>query len=153
MGCSDAKCSDCGISSQYCTTCIQGFASNNGVCEKCAAFCSSCSVAGSGSCDDLSCVQGYVKLADSITCTSCLNGCSKCSPDDITVCLSCSSNKYMDSNGNCRACGVNCALCASPSCSACMSGYELVDGTCRAFLPFPCFVSSRGACSQCFSGY
>jgi proprotein convertase subtilisin/kexin type 5 len=124
------------------------------MCTACAGNCLKCGTKGPGLCDDNGCVSGYTALSTNHECVKCLNGCTSCSGQDFTVCLSCSDGTYL-SGKSCLSCIKGCSTCSSQSvCSICSEGYSLRVGVCYPTPGPPCAQSSAdGVCIGCISNY
>lgn len=125
-----------------------------GICTACTDNCLKCSNTGPGFCDDNGCVSGYTALVANHLCVKCLNGCSICSGQDFTVCLSCLDGTYL-SGGTCLSCPKGCFTCSSQSvCSKCSEAYSLRMGVCYPTPELPCAqANSDGACIACIDNY
>ena len=106
--CNDPKCSKCDNSTGICMVCNSGYYLNNKLCQSCSNIkinngsCIQCS--SDGSCQDVTCEQGYIKKDNSCkTCAQIYAGCTECNASQCTKCV---IGKYL-SYGRCTTCPEN----------------------------------------------
>ncbi len=121
-------------------------------CVSCGLGCSTCNA--NGTCT--SCQSGFSLLSIGV-CEQCIDGCSTCAKDALNVCASgCQSGTYQ-SNSSCLPCTAPCITCsAADICTSCITGYELINGTCNKWCDdsncYDCSYRSS-ICQECFAGY
>ena len=163
--CIDANSTTCHPGNlSFSVSCIPGFTagfvyfndfySNGGVCLPCGSNCLQCDAKGSGKCDTGKCAVGFVMLTNTVNCTACIGGCSKCNPDDPTQCLTCLDGQYFDGTKTCQPCVSYCATCsAETTCLSCPKGYGMVATACMPNPDYCISLTGPTSCSACFVGY
>ena len=141
------NCLDC-EGSNKCKACIDGYGVNSttSMCDACPRNCKSCS--GSFTCDQ--CFEHYAFNATSIACevSECLvNNCTKCEVYNHTLCESCDSRFFVESqSGQCSSCLPRCLTCSNDTvCLGCEAHYDF-NATSSQCETSECQVSN---CSKC----
>ncbi|ELP92867.1 hypothetical protein EIN_508680 [Entamoeba invadens IP1] len=142
------NCESC-TSSTKCKICYEGFAVQNGVCEKCEVLnCTKCDESGK-MCEI--CENGYSLFEGK--CVRCVNHCDKCR--DVLSCETCESG-YIAVDGGCAECEIlNCLKCTEgvDQCNGCASGYSLQDNYCFKTIKNCKTYSEDGMCKVCNTNY
>lgn len=133
--CSDcsSSCGSCSGTTTNCSTCINGYLLN-------------------GQCLT-TCPNGTSKYDDIKQCVNCKQGCSSCSPNNVSNCLVCNAGLNLH-NGNCVT---FCPVGTFPSDGVCRSncgwGFYRLNSQCYQ-CQSPCRTCiSQVACTRCVSGY
>lgn len=130
--------------SGMCSSCVDSYYLDKGVCVPCDASCKTCH--DSTLC--LTCSSSYYNKTNVnyALCGACSIGCNLCSSSGCSTCLS----SFYLSGTTCLSCGSYCLTCSSNTvCSLCDSSSTLISGTCFACIN-PLKSGSTG-CSTCIT--
>jgi len=138
-------CSTC-TNASYCSQCISGFVSVDGICTPCLKGCSQCSITSHSVC--ITCLLGTYLDRSSNTCIGCPLNCQTCTPNGCTICV---DGFYITDSLSCAPnCNIPCATCSNydpNNCLSCTFGYifdPTVTQNCRPDLACNYSLSCSG---------
>ncbi|CAD8124855.1 unnamed protein product [Paramecium sonneborni] len=131
-----------------CTTCIDGYVQNNGICQTCHF--DNCLECSNNKCTQ--CQTGYFKTQD-FQCEKCSSNCLQC--DSKQSCQQCNTNNnqiYLY-NGICKSCTPPCLQCNQSECSQCPIAYYISSQNCQPCLSNCQICKSEIGCTLCLDSY